>query len=495
MSQHFPLLLVVVPLFGAILVFFSSLTRRKIAWEINVAANFISFAIALYLLFSVQAGGRISYHLGGWAPPWGIEYVVDLFSGYVLVVISLVSLLIAIFSGMYVKKQIGPEREVNFHAIYLLLFVGLLGMVVTGDIFNLYVFLEISSLAGYSLVALGKKRGAIVASFNYLTLGTIGALFVLLGVGHLYMVTGTLNMADLQGLLPELYHSRVVRTGFVFLVIGFGLKFALFPLHTWLLSAHSLAPSAVSAILAAAVLKVNAYALMRFMYSVFTPDFVYQDVPIAEIFFVITPVAIITSSLMALAQTNIKRMLAYSSIGQIGYIVLGIALNNETALTGSLLHLFNHALMKGGLFLIAGIIIYQTDRYHITEWKGLGKTMPLTMITFTICGLSMIGVPLTVGFVSKWYLALGAIESGHWYFVLVIMASSLMTAMYFWRIIEWGYFHEPDDPADKKDRCHVPWTMMIPTMIIAFFILYFGIFGEATARLAYAVACLLLGGH
>ncbi len=493
MTSHFPILVVIIPLFGALLTFFSGLTRRKWAWQITTLATFLSFAISLELLFSVHATGGISYHLGGWAPPWGIEYVVDLFSGYVLVVISFISLMIAIFSGEYVKKQIGPERETNFFVIYLLLITGLLGMIVTGDIFNLYVFLEIASLAGYALVAVGKKKGAIVASYNYLILGTIGAVFVLLGIGHLYMVTGTLNMADLRERLPDLYHSRVVLTAFVFFVIGFGLKFALFPLHTWLLSAHSLAPSAVSAILAAAVLKVNLYALMRVMFTVFTPAFIYEAVPIAEIFFVIAPIAIVVSSVMALAQTNIKRMLAYSSIGQIGYIVLGIALANETALTGSLLHMLNHALMKGGLFLIAGVIIYQTGRYHITDWKGLGKTMPLTMITFTICGLSMIGVPLTVGFVSKWYLAMGALEAGRWYFIPVILVSSLLTAMYFWRIIEWGYFHEPDDPADAADRCAVPWGMMSPIMLIAFLIVFFGVFASIPQELAHKAAVMLLG--
>lgn len=493
MSLHFPVLVVLIPLFGALLTYFAGLFRRTWFWHIAVYATLLSFLISLDLLLSVHATGRISYWLGGWAPPWGIEYVVDYFSGYILVVISFISFMIAVFASPYVKKQIGPERELSFFVLYLLLITGLLGMVITGDIFNVYVFLEIASLSGYALVAVGKKRGAVVASYNYLILGTIGAVFVLLGIGHLYMVTGTLNMADLRERLPELYHSRVVLTAFVFFVIGFGLKFALFPLHTWLLSAHSLAPSAVSAILAAAVLKVNLYALMRVMFTVFTPAFVYEAVPIQEIFFVIAPIAILVSSVMALAQTNIKRMLAYSSIGQIGYIVLGIALANETALTGSLLHMLNHALMKGGLFLLAGVIIYQTDRYHITDWKGLGKTMPLTMLAFTIYGLSMVGVPLTAGFVSKWYLAIGALEAGRWYFIPVILVSSLLTAVYFWRIIEWGYFHEPDDPEDAKDRCHVPWAMMIPILVMAFLLLFFGVAAFIPEEAARQAAIMLLG--
>lgn len=510
MSEHFPVLIILVPLLSALVIFLTGLSRREAgeihppyAWYISVAASFIAFAISLHLLNTVADGSRISYWLGGWEPPWGIEYVVDVYSGYVLAIISFIAFMIAIFSGDYVTKQVGPDKEVNFYAVYMLLVTGLLGMVITGDIFNVYVFLEIASLSGYALVAVGKKRGAIVASYNYLILGTVGAVFVLLGIGHLYMVTGTLNMADLSRRLPELYHSRVVLTAFAFFVVGFGLKFALFPLHTWLLSAHSLAPSAVSAILAAAVLKVNLYALIRVMFTVYTPEFVYRMVPVSEIFFVIAPLAILSGSIMAIAQTNIKRMLAYSSIGQIGYIILGVALANETALTGSLLHMLNHALMKGGLFLIAGAIIYKTDIYEIDQLKGMGRRMPFTMAAFAVCGLSMIGVPLTVGFVSKWYLAMGALEAGRWYFVPLVLFSSLLTAVYFWRVIEWIYFHQ--EPAASPHRESSPsgrreetreasWRMLAPIVILAALCLFFGVFAAIPVSLAQKAAGFLLGG-
>ncbi len=496
MSEHLPILVVLIPLFCALLIFLAGVFQKRAAWAIASLATFLAFAASVKLLALATAGGRISYRLGGWEPPWGIEYVVDYLSGYVLTIISFIAFMIAVFSRDYVKKQVGLDREVNFYAIYLLLITGLLGMIVTGDIFNLYVFLEIASLAGYALVAVGKKKGAIVASYNYLILGTIGAVFVLLGIGHLYMVTGTLNMADLRGLLPGLYHSKVVLTAFAFFVIGFGLKFALFPLHTWLLSAHSLAPSAVSSILAAAVLKVNVYALIRVMFTVYTPEFIYNVVPLAEIFFIIAPVAILAGSIMAIAQTNIKRMLAYSSIGQIGYITLGLALANETALTGSLIHILNHALMKGGLFLIAGCIIYQTDIYDISRLKGMGRKMPVTMAAFTICGLSMIGVPLTVGFISKWYLALGVLEAGRWYFIPLILVSSLLTAVYFWRVIEWAYFHKAasEEALPGRKIAEAPVLMLIPIGIIALFCLIFGTAAFIPEEFARRAAEFLLGG-
>lgn len=493
-------LVVIIPLFAAFLITLSGVTKYRIHWHIAGVATFFSFAASLYLLQEVFSAGRISYWFGGWEPPWGIEFVLDYFSSFILVIIAFVAFVITVYAGPSVKKEVGEERSLTFAALYMTLVAGLFGIVVTGDMFNLYVFLEIASLAGYALIGAGTKRGALVASFNYLILGTIGAVFFLLGVGYLYMVTGTLNMADLAVRLPALYDSRVILTAFALFTVGLSLKFALFPLHTWLLSAHSQAPTIISAILAAAVLKVNVYALLRVMFTVFGWEFSLQAVPVSTLMYLLAAAAIIGGSLLTIAQTNIKRMLAFSSVGQIGYIVLGIALANHTGMTGSLMHILNHALMKGGLFLAAGAVIYKTGLYELSALKGMGRKMPYSMAAFSVAGLSMVGVPLTAGFVSKWYLAGGALEAGMGVFVPVILLSSLLSATYFWRVIESIYFGVktadtgPETKEQQGNTGEVPISMLLPVLALAGLCILFGTAAFIPLSFAERAASLLLGG-
>ncbi|KKM17236.1 hypothetical protein LCGC14_1677750, partial [marine sediment metagenome] len=394
MTEHFPILLVLVPLLTAVLIPLLARVHGSIPWMMTMLSSALAFLVSIALLLRVLSEGRISYWLGNWPPPWGIEYAVDYLNGFVLVVVSFIALMVAIYSRTSIEKEIRQFRHTAFYTLYMLLVAGLLGIVITGDIFNLYVFIEISSLAGYALIASGTREKALTASFNYLILGTIGATFLIMGVGLLYMVTGTLNMADLGERLPELYESRVVLTAFAFFSVGLSLKMALFPLHIWMPNAYTHAPSAVSAILAAISTKVGAYALIRIMFTVFDVEFA-TSVSYEMIFIILASAGILAGSILAIAQTNLKTMLAYSSVAQIGYIVLGAALINETALTGSIMHILNHALMKGALFLVAGAVVLRTGAEDISALRGLGRKMPFTMAAFTVASLSMIGVPLT----------------------------------------------------------------------------------------------------
>ena len=401
------------------------------------------------------------------------------------------ALMVALYTPKTIRDEVPNEKETAFYSLYMLFVAGLLGIVITGDIFNMYVFIEISSLAGYALIASGKKREALTASFNYLILGTVGATFFIIGVGLLYMVTGTLNMADLASRLPELYDSKVVLTAFAFFSVGLSLKLALFPLHIWLPKVYTNAPSAVSTMMAATGTKVAAYALIRITFSVFDVEFS-RNVDFGSILLVLSSAAIIAGSVLAISQTNIKMMLAYSSVGQVGYIVLGLALLNETALTGSLIHILNHALMKGALFMVVGIIVYRTGVEEISGLRGLGRSMPFTMAAFTIASLSMIGVPLTVGFISKWYLAVGALEAGMWYVVPVILVSSVLTAVYFWRIVEGIYFGKAANPTIEA-----PSGLLAPTMIVAALCVVFGVAASipvSVARLAASALLSVSGG-
>lgn len=322
--------------------------------------------------------------------------------------------------------------------MYLLLITGVTGMVATADMFNLYVFLEIASLTSYALVSIGSGR-AVVSAFRYLVLGTVGAAFYLLSVGYLYSVAGTLGMADLAEVLPALYESNAVRVGFAFFVVGMAIKMALFPVHAWLPAAYSNAPSAVSAIVAATTTKVAAYALIRVTFFVFEPRFVIELFPVTALLGVAGAVAMVLGSVLAIAQTDLKRMLAYSSVAQVGYIVLGVGMANATALTGSLLHLVNHAVMKGCLFMAAGAIVFRTGCREIPQLRNLSRRMPWTAAVFTVAAFSMIGLPPFGGFFSKLYLILGAIDGERWVFLGLILLSSVLALAYFANVLRYLY--------------------------------------------------------
>jgi len=424
-------------------------------WKWAYATATTGIALALVAagigLYRVLADGELRYFLGGWPPPFGIEYVLDHLSAFMIIIIVFIGLIAVIYppeAGLYHA----PRRGIPVYGLLLLLIGGLVGVVITGDLFNLFVFLEIYSLASYALITLGGDR-AVVASFRYLILGTIAGSFYLLGIGFIYFSTGTLNMADAANLLLPLYGSPTIMAAVALIVVGMGIKLALFPLHVWLPDAHSYAPPVVAAILAAIQIEVAGYVIVRFMLTIFEPQYFIEIMPVTTIIGWAAAVGIIFGSVMAIAQKDFKRMLAYSTVAQVAYIGLGIGLANQLGLIGALLHILNHAFMKSCLFLVAGGIRHQTGLHTIPQFAGLGRKMPLMMGAFTVAALSMVGIPPTAGFFSKWYLILGSIEANNWAFVAVILASSLLTAVYFFRMIEKLFTTPPDsDPVVEQSR-------------------------------------------
>ena len=473
-TDHLPVLTVVIPLMAGILTPIVGWIDRRLCWYWVMLTMFAVLLMTSSNLYTVITSGTIHYHLGGWTPPIGIEYVIDLLNGFVCIIIAFIGLMVGIYSIESITKEL-PNKIIPFYSIFLLLVTGLMGMTITGDIFNFYVFLEISSLTAYALIAMGDRGDGVVASFNYLIMGTVAASFILLGIGYLYAVTGSLNIADMQNLLPVIYDSKVVLAALAFFMVGFSIKVGLFPLHAWLPDAYTHAPSAASALIAGLMTKVGAYAMIRFMFSVFTPEFVIDITRMAEILTWAAALAIIVGSVLAIAQSDIKRMLAYSSISQIGYILLGVGLVNVIGMQGGLLHILNHSLMKCALFLVAGAIFYRTGIRNLHQFQGLGKKMPVTTTVFLIAGLSMIGVPGTVGFTSKWYLALGSINAGQWIFVIVILISSLLNIVYFWRVFDNIWFGHPHEVEHIK-RDEAPLSMLIPMVILAALCIFFGLF-------------------
>ncbi|MEA3358760.1 MAG: monovalent cation/H+ antiporter subunit D family protein [Thermodesulfobacteriota bacterium] len=494
MISQSPVLIIIIPLMFAFITLIFGWWKKSLCYPIVLIALFLSFLASLNTLNTVIASGTIHYRLGGWSPPWGIEYVVDYLNALVLVIISFVALTVGVYSKRSVEQEL-PEKIVFFYVMFLLQVTGLLGIVITGDAFNLYVFLEVASLAGYALITIGED-GAPFASFNYVIFGTIGACFYLLGVGYLYIVTGSLNMADLSNILPSLYGSKVVLVAFAFFLVGISIKMALFPLHVWLPDAYTYAPSSVSALLAPLMTKVGAYILIRIMYTVFKPYFAIEMLPIASILTWMAVAAILFGATMALAQIDLKRMLVYILLSEVGYITLGVGLGNRVALTGAILHILNDAFMMLSLFLIVGAIMYKYGTRNISQLRHIHKKMPFTMAVFVLSGLSVIGIPPTCGFFSKWYLILGAIKANGWVFVAALLISSLLNAILFFRVIENTYLepkgeleHDSESFSEVIAIDEVPSSMLVPILITGAGILILGVMSGKiiSAIIQYAV--------
>jgi len=491
LSDNLPILQVLVPFIAAPLAVV--IGNRIISWWLAFISSVISLLIATTLLGKVIDGSVISYQIGGWAPPLGIEYRVDSLSALILFLVTLVSTIILPYAYKSVNFEIPKEQHTLFYAAYLLCLTGLLGVVVTGDAFNVFVFLEISSLSTYVLIAQGSYRDkrALTAAFDYLIMGTIGATFFVIGIGFLYMATGTLNMVDMSNLLKGQESLSTVRSGFAFIVIGIGLKLAIFPLHFWLPRAYTYAPSAITAFLAATATKVAVYMLLRFMFTIFHPTFLSQ-ISIFE--YIILPLAILamfSASIIAVYQSDFKKLLAYSSIAQIGYILLGIGLMSETSLTAAVIHIFNHGITKAVLFMGIGAYVLQGKSSFLSDLEGIGKVMPWTSAAIVVGCLSLIGVPGTVGFISKWFLVKSALEIGWWPVAIAIVLTSLLAVIYCWRVIETIYFKPL---LSKNLTSETPISMLLPIWVGALACIYFGLNAEAIMTTSQMAAKSLYAG-
>jgi multicomponent Na+:H+ antiporter subunit D len=487
-SQHLPVLIVVVPLLLAPLA--ALVGNWKAAWIVAAAASWWAFGVSIALVRRVLAEGTISYEIGGWAAPYGIEYRIDLVSAFVAMIVATIGAVAIIYARTSVRAEVSEDRGALFYSAFILCFTGLLGISVTGDVFNIFVFLEVSSLSAYALIAMGQDRRALTAAYQYLIMGSVGATFIVIGIGLMYSMTGTLNIADLAERLPAVADNRTIPVAFTFLTVGITLKLALFPLHLWLPNAYTYAPSAVTAFIASTATKVAVYLLLRFFFTVFGAEFSFEQMQLDKVLMPLALVAIVTMSLVAIYQDNVKRLLAYSSVAQIGYMVLGISFASVLGVTAGILHLFNHALMKGALFMAMGCVMYRVGSVRLERMKGLGKKMPWTMAAFVGGGLSLIGVPFTVGFVSKWYLVQAALERGMWPVAAVVMFGSLLAVIYVWKVVEVAYFQEADPDDDIREA---PLGLLIPTWALVIASFYFGIDATTTADIATRAAEVLLG--
>ena len=472
--EFVPALLIVVPIVGATLPLALGLRFERVGWWVAAAVLAVEAALAAWLAHTALVGGeRVVHVLGGETFgrqsqelatgestdgfAVGIELVGDALSGALVALVAVVALGVLAFA-----RREGPRGN-PFYSAYLVLSGGLMGVVLTGDLFNLFVFLEITGLAAYALVARGQSGASAVAALKYLVIGTTGASLYLVGVGYLFVSTGALNMVDVSRSLAgdvnwveaPLYGETTVLAAFGFVAAGLMAKIAIFPLHTWQPDAYAESPDAVTVYISALVSTASAYALARVTWHVFTPEF-FAASTAAELLLnavlAFAALSVLVGSVLAVMQRRIKRTFAYSSVAQFGLILLGIGVAvhpaggdaaTRFAVFGVVVHLFAHGLIKGGLFAAAGAIAAGSGARTVREYAGLATEHPILSGAMTALGLSIIGVPPTLGFLGKWYLAVGAVEAGLWPVALVVFASTLLTLLYVARIAEKLYFDAP----------------------------------------------------
>lgn len=485
---HLPVLVVVAPLLAAALIVL--INSRKGAWLITLLTSLFCFYASVSMLQMLQEVDVLSYALGGWDAPLGIELKIDALTALMLLILTGSASLVSFYALKSVEKEIADGKQVLFYTAFLLVVAGLIGISITGDAFNVFVFLEISSLSTYAIISMGRDRRALHASYQYLIMGTIGATFILIGIGFMYVMTGTLNMSDLAQRLPAVADTNAIRAAFAFITIGVGIKAAMLPLHQWLPNAYAYSPSVVSTFLAATATKVAVYVMIRFQLTIFGIEFSLLDMPFDKILMILGTVGILGGSAYAIYQSNVKRMLAYSSIAQIGYILLAIGLASQPGFTAALLHMFNHALIKGTLFMALGIVFFRYASTELSVMSGIGKTMPVTMAAFTIGGLSLIGVPGTAGFVSKWYLVTALLDASLWPIALLILIASVLTLIYVGRVIEVVYFR-PAPEQSKQEK--IPTTMVVALWLFALCNIYFGLDSDVSMGISTLAVDQLIG--
>lgn len=514
LTEHLPVLATVTALLGAYLSPIIGWARRKMIGYWLSGITFIVLLQAIALVTRTSAEGRVAYHVGGWPPPWGIELVVTPASALVVATIAAVAFLVALYSSATLDHDVEPRAHGWYAAAYLLCFAGMIGMVVTNDLFNIFVMMEITTLGAVGLVVAKDSWGAAEAGLRYLLLASLGSTLVLFGIGLLYSITGNLNLTYLVQELASAYYSfpTIAKSGISLLLLGFGLKAALFPLHVWLPEAHSNAPTTSSAVLSGLVVKAYAFTFLRVLYQICSP-MLSETAPVRSVVAIMGGLAVFGGSLFALVQVDIKRLLAYSTIAQVGYIFLGAGLGTPAGLSAAFYQIVGHAFTKACLFLSAGLIIHNTGKRKVADMAGVGRVLPLATAAFTICTLSMIGIPFLSGFAVKWYTIQASIESGRSPVIALVVLSSLLNAAYYFPIIWRFYFVSPKEPLTDNRRVidpaawpqpsfierlmmrfEAPWQALVPIGVLVAAIVVLGVWTEPLLAYIARFASVWLGG-
>jgi multicomponent Na+:H+ antiporter subunit D len=460
-------LFVALPMAGAFLI---SILPKKIKLLPDIIGNMVTtllLAFAVYALWLSNIYGVMQYSVGAWKPPIGISLVLDGLSVFMLFIINLVAFCVSVYSINYMEQFTDKWK---FYALFLLMIAGMNGVVMTGDIFNLFVFLEITSIASYALVAFGTERHELEAAFKYAVMGSVGSLFILLSIVFLYSYTATLNMADIgRAIMAEKGSSSVIVLVSGLLLMGFGLKAALVPFHGWLPDAHPSAPAPISAMLSAVLVKsLGIYAMFRIFYNV-----IGLSPSISSVLMFLGALSMLVGGFLSIGQWDFKRLLAYSTISQIGYIVFGLALGTPLGILGGIFHLFNHSIMKSLIFLDAGAVEYSTGTRNLKNMGGLAEKMPVTGSTSLVASMSLSGIPPFGGFWSKLIIIIAAVQADHYGYALCAVIASVLTLAAFMKLMKYAFWGSLTEKWSQLKE--VPFFMRFSLVVLAFICLIGGI--------------------
>jgi multicomponent Na+:H+ antiporter subunit D len=437
--ETFPVLLIAIPLGGAFLVPILYKAWRRLAEIVAGLSVAAVLALSIYLVLFLVPSKPLVYLFGNWPVPLGIAFAVDRLSAFMLLVVSMLVFFSYLFAVRYMDHFTGSGK---FYTLYLLMLAGMNGVVMTGDLFNMFVFMEIAGISSYALVAFGTEADELEAGFKYMVMGEIASMMILLAIAFIYAATSTLNLADITRSFAAMDKTPGFWFVLVLLMSGFSIKAALVPFHSWLPDAHPSAPAPISALLSGVFIKVlGVYAMARILFNVYGVSRASYPA-VFDALLILGLASIIIASLLALKQTDYKRLLAYSSISQIGYIVLALGIGNELALIGALAHILSHSLGKGLLFLTSGSVVYRVGERDITKFTGgLGKQMPWTSLSYNLGALSVAGMPPFLGFFSKLFIILGAVKAGFIVPAVVAGLFAVVTLGYLLKItnrVFWG---------------------------------------------------------
>ena len=458
---------------GVLILFFPGLKKRNLL----LGVSFLSLAVSMLCVLAVAAGGEAELHLLQFGGSLEVYFHVDPLGRVFAAVITVVWLMAGIFSCEYMKHE---KEEKRYFGFYVLVYGVLMALCFSGNLVTYYMFYEMMTLTTLPLIMHNKSREAIMAGLKYLFYSLCGAYLVLFGIYFLNRYAGTLDFtAGGRGLEAAGGHSALMLAVVFLMILGFGVKAGMFPMHAWLPTAHPVAPAPASAVLSGLVVKMGVLGIVRVIFYVVGPE-VIRGTWVQTAWLTLTLITVFMGSMLAYREKVMKKRLAYSTVSQISYILFGLALLNPEAMTGSLLHVVFHACIKSCLFLSAGAVIYKTGRTRVDELTGIGKEMPVTAWCYTFASLALVGIPPASGFISKWYLAGGSLESGipvfSWLGPVILLVSALLTAGYLLPITIRGFLPGADYDYEGLQKKEPSGVMVVPLLILAGLSVLLGLF-------------------
>ena len=472
------------------------LLKRK-SFTITLVLGFIVLGLVLisssYLLWYVNNVKTIQYVFGGHESRFGIEFIIDPFSALFTTIIAGLASIIYIYSSGDATEGIEKKEYGRYYVLLFILLMSMFGILYTNDLFNTYVFIEILSITTCAIISIKKKKDTYTSAFRYVMMNELGSLSYLFGVALIYMATGFTNITLIGDSMQAAYGIYPVNIiiALSLMVIGLGIKAAIFPFHIWLPDAHSSAPSTSSAILSAIVIKVYILVFVKVLFRVFNIN-ILEEMNISTILLVLAGVGMIMGSVFAIAQKDVKRMLGYSSVAQMGYILLGIGLLSFDGLRAAFFHILSHGLMKTALFLSVGEIIFYKKTRKVNDFDGMGFIMPIAMGVFSIAALSMIGMPLTSGFISKLNLGMAVLDKNQVIFLVILIISSLLNVIYYLPIIILAFLKNEKYHYRARTIEDTPRTMIFPLILLGILIIVVGIFPNEVMNLIEAAVSTLI---